>query len=368
MKKNIKILILDLEGSLGVSTAQLLCLAKNIEVHLIVNSCTKNYPGLLSCIQHNRAFSSYDVKFLTILERLCIENSIDLLFPSNGEAIAFAIEYKNEISAFSVLPALPTMDSFQIANNKHLLSVILNENKIQQPITLLVHSKQFVEKISTQKFPAVIKPIVDCSGGDGIKYFSSEDEMRSELPNILESSQKMILQQFIKSTDICISVFCENGEILRYTIQQPLINDLTKYAPALSVEFVDNKEVLSAATKLMKSLNWNGVAHIDMIKEETTNEIFVIEINPRIWGSILSSYFAGVNFPELMCRYAFGSIVANEGYKKIQHVRLEYLKKIFQGKLNLNNSIKILRLRSGFFLQIKYLLNEIHHRYKKLFL
>jgi predicted ATP-grasp superfamily ATP-dependent carboligase len=52
---------------------------------------------------------------------------------------------------------------------------------------------------------------------------------------------------------------------------------------------------------MVNEFNWSGIIHIDLRYDEYDKQIKVIEMNPRFWGSLPASFFAGVNFPYIAC-------------------------------------------------------------------
>ncbi len=125
-----------------------------------------------------------------------------------------------------------------------------------------------------------------------------------------------------------MSVLCENGNILAYTIQQGYIFSKTSFSMPHGVKFLKEEEIYETIKKLIKKLEWSGFAHIDLRFDEEEKNYKVIEINPRIWGSIELSKSVGVNFPYLYClaslgvefdvpKYRFEKCVTNIGLVKV---------------------------------------------------
>jgi predicted ATP-grasp superfamily ATP-dependent carboligase len=51
--------------------------------------------------------------------------------------------------------------------------------------------------------------------------------------------------------------------------------------------------------ELLSSLNWNGVAMFEF-KYTTDSIYYLMEINPRLWGSLQLAIDSGVDFPKLL--------------------------------------------------------------------
>ncbi len=110
----------------------------------------------------------------------------------------------------------------------------------------------------------------------------------------------------MKGYDIDCSVLCKDGRILVHTIQKCIVPNPVPFRIPLAIEFVENAEVLKVAARLIRALNFNGVANIDLRVDERDGRVQVIEVNPRYWLSLLGSQSAGVNFPQLACLAALG--------------------------------------------------------------
>jgi predicted ATP-grasp superfamily ATP-dependent carboligase len=58
------------------------------------------------------------------------------------------------------------------------------------------------------------------------------------------------------------------------------------------------------ATDLLKHYDWHGVAMVEFKIRASDRKPILLEVNPRIWGSINLSILAGVDFPYLLYKMA----------------------------------------------------------------
>jgi biotin carboxylase len=56
--------------------------------------------------------------------------------------------------------------------------------------------------------------------------------------------------------------------------------------------------------KLLKALNWYGVAMVEFKMDPRDGKLKFLEINPRFWGSLPLAIASGVDFPYLLYRMA----------------------------------------------------------------
>jgi D-aspartate ligase len=129
--------------------------------------------------------------------------------------------------------------------------------------------------------------------------YNSEDVIKYSKSNTF--SCNAIYQNFIKGYDLCCNVLCDKGEVIAYSIQKASVIDTYDVAPQTEFHFIKNLELIEVIKKIMKSLDWSGVANIDCRYDEKEEIFKIIEINTRYWINVDASAIANVNFPYLHC-------------------------------------------------------------------
>ena len=72
---------------------------------------------------------------------------------------------------------------------------------------------------------------------------------------------------------------------------------------------VERADIVESCTKLLKIINWRGAADIDLIVDPRDNVAKIMEINPRVSGSVKICFDAGVDQARQMLDAAFGEEV-----------------------------------------------------------
>jgi predicted ATP-grasp superfamily ATP-dependent carboligase len=67
--------------------------------------------------------------------------------------------------------------------------------------------------------------------------------------------------------------------------------------------------LVRASEALFAALGWNGIAMIEF-RRASNGRAYVIELNPRLWGSLQLAVDAGIDFPMLIAELANGSPIA----------------------------------------------------------
>lgn len=185
-----------------------------------------------------------------------------------------------------VFPVSNASDIMRIANKWEIIP-LLDALNLPHPKTVLINTPDELTHAILPK-PFLIKPLMQ-GGGRGIKKINAPSDV--VLYHQTFSPYKtfpLIIQEYIDGSDVDLSLIAMNGVIQGWTIQRR-----NKQG---DIEFIEDPDVLSIGKKLIGHLRYSGFMHIDMIREAKTGLLFLLECNPRVWGSIGASIGAGVDF------------------------------------------------------------------------
>jgi D-aspartate ligase len=326
-KNNFSVLIPVGESNLLMFIVHCLSQIKGIKIYILS-------PKEFAEIKHSNKILNYtyypklntETNWVYAINQELEKFNIDLVIPIDEFGIRTSVKFKNNISNPSKLAILPSLSSFDIANNKGLLWEHMTKNEIPCPKTY-TKGKDGSFKDDLMEFPLIIKPLegFGFGGGRGIKFFNDRESLNYFLKSKVEYSY--LIQNYIKGYDIDCSVLCKDGDILAYTIQKGDMMGKSEFAPSIGLHFLKEEKLYRIVEKLMKTLNWSGVAHIDM-RYDVIDDVFkVIEINPRFWESTEASEIAGVNFPYLYCLASLNIGFDIPDYKEVKFLNILGLKK-----------------------------------------
>ena len=151
--------------------------------------------------------------------------------------------------------------------------------------------------------PLILKP-KSGQGSVGIHYFNTADELK-QFQSI--NFDNYILQEKIISKNQVAGAFylLREGEVIVSHTHQRLRTFPPEGGVSVFSQSTNNEEILSIGAKLLQKLNWSGVAMIEFMFDETSKEWKIIELNPRLWGSIMLSTF---NSSDLLKHYVLLSL------------------------------------------------------------
>jgi len=326
--KSISILIPDGESHLLTNIMNCLSLTRQIKIYIISSKkwLPYKFSSLISGFTYYPTTDNNEL-WVSQIEQVYIKNKIDLLMPIFEIGIQRVIKSKHLFSPSVKIASIPDSASFDHVNNKWHLNNYCSKHQIPIPKGVKISDSSDINKNSLKKFPLIIKPIEGFGGGQGVELVTSLDSLKSKF---LNSNSSILAQEFIDGYDIDCSILAREGKILAYTIQKGNLKGSGSFSPYFGIQFIENGELFDVVKKIVKSLNWNGVAHLDMRYDQLHKRYVLIEINPRYWATVDGSCLVGVNFPYLAIIEAFGESFKTPTYETKQYLNLKGLFKVLK--------------------------------------
>lgn len=223
---------------------------------------------------------NYKDEILNIIKK----NGIDVFIPVNSAEMDIFVSHKEQFS--SALSYWGDYSSFKTLNEKNKLRQLCQECGIKTP-------QSFDSVANIKKFPIVIKPTV-ASAARGVRYFANERKLKKYLrtnPNL----DSIIIQEYIQGIGVGYSVFAVDGVIKvghghRRIAEYPISGGSSVYRESFS-----DSRMVDIAKTLLERTNWSGFAMFEF-KLTEDNEFYLIEVNPRIWGSVNQGLQNGANY------------------------------------------------------------------------
>ena len=90
---------------------------------------------------------------------------------------------------------------------------------------------------------------------------------------------------------------------------------ITGGSSTFAKSFYDS-DLLMYGKSLLEKLNWHGPAMVEFKRDDNDNQFKLIEINPKLWGSLELSTISGINFPYQIYLLATNKQIINKTYEK----------------------------------------------------
>ena len=257
-------------------------------------------------------------EFINCLIAKIKDLKIDVLVPVFEELYLVA-KHKNELSKY-VKMALPDYSQILTAHNKDKWVSIAQDLNIPVPKTILITryiaDPGLIEELT---FPVLIKP-KQGGGGWGIMLVNSASELRDYLSAGAPEGQpweRFIVQQMIEGETICVAMVFSQGQ-LRGKVAYQQIREYPAFGGQATCRIsISNKTAEDNFQRLLEHLEWHGICQADFVVNKTTQVPYLIDINPRFWGSLAQGIASGVDFPYLIYKIALnGDVNPVEGFQE----------------------------------------------------
>jgi predicted ATP-grasp superfamily ATP-dependent carboligase len=312
------------------------------KIHTTVVARVKHAMAFYSKYCDHRVISPFDLDFFLRL------SEDDIVMPMDEDVMLLLSKNKMKCKCKLPFPDYPTLEK---VINKSLLVKHAIKNNIPTPKTHFVNKSDDLDEISKElNFPVLIKPVRG-SGGGGITCVDSPDVFKGVYKHVLNKYGVSIIQEKIPYSEkyTVAALFNKDSRVKRVCVLKQIKCYPATTGPATMVESVEKPDVLKLTLRLLESLDYYGMAEVELVVDERNGKLVLIEINPRFWGSLQGAISAGVDFPYLLYRmiedgdidaslsYKTGIKCRNAIFKDMHHVRT-----ILKGNYPLNNKLSSL--------------------------
>ena len=199
------------------------------------------------------------------------ENNIDVLLPVHSDYIGAILQHKDLFG--HALDWVGEYGDYIRLHEKNQLMEIAAAVGVRIPRTYA--------SIEEAEVPFVVKP-TNLSSAKGVRYYLSEaDKVSGE--RLAISGE--ICQEYIAGQGCGYEVYCRKGEMLiEYGHIRLAEWPISGGSSVLRGRYI-HPEMRAMAEKILTAVPWTGFAMFEF-KETESGELVLIEVNPRIWGSI----------------------------------------------------------------------------------
>lgn len=243
------------------------------------------------------------------LESLCRALRFDRILPitelSLGALYAAGLDAR--------LPCLaPSAASYAAATDKHGILEIARQVGIRTPKSVLVeHPDSMTTLPAGFAYPAILKARrsrfrAGAGWGSGPVVLVRSEEDLAHAVRDPGFAQGLLVQEFLPGHGEGLFLLARGGECLAAFAHRRLREKPPSGGVSVLREAVEpDPRLLAASQALIARLGLDGVAMVEF-RCPPGEEPALMEINPRLWGSLQLAIDAGIDFPDLLWRMHAG--------------------------------------------------------------
>lgn len=253
---------------------------------------------------------------------ICRKKNIHVLMPLVTKELIPLSQRIKEFELAGTKLLVSSTASLEIANNKSRLYEFLQWRGLKIPDFRVVENvEQFQNAVAELGHPSkqvCFKPSVS-NGSRGFRIiteqFNEADILFNQKPinvfirlndalRVLSSAHfpELLVSQYLPGDEYSVDCLCNQGNALLVLprLRKKMVNGIS-----VKGEFVREDKIIDYCTRIIKELQLHGNIGIQ-VKANDEGEFLVLEINPRVQGTISAALGAGVNLPLLAVKQELG--------------------------------------------------------------
>jgi len=234
------------------------------------------------------SYKEFEENFLNILNDH--ENEDLVYLPVAEKTTKFLYYFVNKNEAPNLKYLLPSTEIFKMCSDKGAFQAFCEKKGFPVPKSIKPNQLEAFNR----NFRPLIAKLHSSQGSVGLLNIEQKEDLK-KLENV-DLDQYVIQEKVVSEQKVSGAFFlCKKGRVYRaYTHDRlrtfPRDGGVTVYSQSGF-----NQDIVDIGADVLKALNWDGLAMIEFMKDAYSGEWKIIEINPRIWGSVLLSSFSGAD-------------------------------------------------------------------------
>ncbi|MDW2642568.1 ATP-grasp domain-containing protein [Citrobacter sp. HN-141] len=217
---------------------------------------------------------------LPVLQALLVQESIDYIFPAHDDALLFLSENRKALSATVLCPSQETcrITRFKSKTYQALKGAV--------PLPAV-----FNDPSAIAQWPVFVKPDRGQGAQGALRVDSPE-----RLASILAERNDLIICEYLNGEEFTVDCFSDRAQGLLFC--QPRIRSRIRAGIAMTSTLVSLPEVDAYARAISQKLQLYG-AWFFQLKRSASGTLTLLEVAPRIAGTMALNRVAGINFAML---------------------------------------------------------------------
>ncbi|GFN33500.1 ATP-grasp domain-containing protein [Paenibacillus xylaniclasticus] len=323
MKPIVRILLTGAGSPAAPGVIQSLKKSEEYYCFIVGVDCNPLSAGFHMTDQHYVGPRASEEAFIPFIEELCRKERIDVLLSLvTGELVKLS-EHREVFSRLGTRMNLSPASQLRTVINKGLLYTELNKLGIAVPSFQITSSaQQFTQALKALGYPeqpVCFKPTIS----DGSRGFHIVDNRvdrfellfqhkptsvyvsHSELLRIIQGREdfpEVLVMEYLPYEEYSVDVLADNGKVM---IAVPRLREATAGGISTKGLIRQDQDIIDYAAQVVESLGLHGNIGIQ-IRRDRAYQPKIVEINPRMQGTIVHCTAAGINLPAYAVKQALG--------------------------------------------------------------
>jgi len=287
---------------------------KHRGAYVIGTLTTKDFPNIAFSRFIDKVYKISDprlnvYKYILDIKRIVVHEGVKLIVPIGFIDFFSLSKFYEELSRYTIVP-VPPFEILRAVSDKYKLKDLTKRIGIKYPKTVLYPRADFKSILEQIGLPVVVK-----FRGDFSRPTIVFD--KGKLKEELNKRGVCLVQEYVVGQGVGFFGFAINGKLLAFFMHKRIAEvDPLGGPSAIACSNVEPK-LYELGKRFITYTKWTGVIMVEFKKDEERGELYLIEVNPKFWGSLDLSVSSGIDFPGyLYDYYVLGKMPNPKHYNK----------------------------------------------------
>jgi predicted ATP-grasp superfamily ATP-dependent carboligase len=250
-----------------------------------------------------------DAKYIEDIISLYKRNSYEMILPFGNASYYAVSKHSERLISEDIKFMAPDYDTFTIAHDKFKTIQFCKKLGIKTPELFTDYKESDIESIANHvQYPVVIKAKSGVGIFTGLRYANNKKELLDYYNEVSSFNavtgafnyEAPMIQEFIPGFIHDACTLTNRGHVIAVLTQRRhLMYPIYGGVGAVNVT-THEKKLSDLARQLLEEAKWHGPAQVEFKLDERDKEYKLIELNPKLWGTLDLSLKVGYNFPAMI--------------------------------------------------------------------
>ena len=241
------------------------------------------------------------------------------LFPTRDHDLVFLDRFRADLEPY-FLPVMPGSAALERCLNKWDTYQMALQETVATPRSWLIQNDRELQRAAeTMTYPCVVKPLAahhwrsagnwELVGARKAIGVASREELMAEYKEIARAENRVLVQECIPGGDenlVVAACYVDRAGTFQAGFNaRKLVQSPPGFGTGCVVESANRPELFERTIRLLRAMEFTGIAEVEYKLDARDGEYKLIEVNPRPWDQHRLGAACGVNLIHLAyCDYA----------------------------------------------------------------
>lgn len=259
---------------------------------------TEGFSWYTNKIEYVKSPALSEKGYIQSIVQILMKYPIDIIIPVGFIDFLLISKYKEVIGKYCVVPT-ENYNKICMVSNKWYAKKLAETVGVPFPQCIRLknlNNETIYDFIKTVGLPVVVKGI----GDDSKPLFIADVNNLLKVLDTRVKGGETLLQEFIPGTGVGYFALSFKGKPIAEFAHKRIFEAKALGGASVKACAYSNPKVFDLGRCIINKLQWTGLIMVELKKEAETGDFYLMELNPKFWGSLELAFRAGVDFPKYL--------------------------------------------------------------------